>query len=280
MTEPPTTYRIGRFDLIPCEAEDRDSRGLIYMWEEPNPSAMYAIGCDPTVGITGWNRDLRKQDDIKIDNGAIEVIRVGFMGTPDVQVAEYAAPIDPFELAELLATLGHLYGGGHEDGEALVNIEIYPGPGLSTQRELINRFGYSNFFVHRTLDSMVPQENRIPRLGFYASNQSVRDLWVRGLRHIKKGWLDIKSPYLVEEMADCQPNGKGGYEAVGNAHDDRVRAALLAIYGAHDWSTVIEPSEPRDVDSDKKVPEFQATDISAAAMEEKWNDQFAEMGEE
>ena len=279
MTEAPTTYRIGRFDLIPCEAEDRDSRGLIYMWEEPNPSAMYAIGCDPTMGITAWNRDARKQDDIKIDNGAIEVIRVGFGTTPDVQVAEYAAPIDPFELAEPLATLGNLFGGAHEDNEALVNIEIFPGPGLSTQRELINRFGYSNFFVHRTLDSMVPQENRVPRLGFYASNQSVRDLWVRGLRHIKKGWLDIKSPYLVEEMADCQPNGKGGYEAVGNAHDDRVRAMLLAIYGAHDWSTVIEPSEPRDVESDRKVPEFQATDISAADMEERWEEKFAELGE-
>lgn len=268
---------IGRFGLEATSLDDRDARGVIWTWEDPKPGATYVIGVDPTVGLTGWHRELRKDDDVKVDNGAIEVLRVGFRGAPDVQVAEYAGPIDPFELAAPINYLGRYYGQYTEEEEALVIIEVAPGPGLPTQRELINRFGYTNFFVWRYLDSLVPMENRIPKLGWYASNQSVRDLWVRGLRHIKKTMVVVNSPWLTEEMADCQSNGKGGYEAYGeSAHDDRVRAMLLALWAAHDWSSTIEPSEPKEIEKPNE-PAWQASDISHEDMMNAWDDRMSEL---
>src|SRR5438105_4562479 len=113
------TYQVGNFDIAQTEITDRDPRGAIWMWEPYRNGHTYVVGVDPTVGITGWHRSLRTRDDHATDNGAIQVIRCG---NPDVQVAEYAAPVDAIELAPVVNLLGRLYGQGQEDGQALVII--------------------------------------------------------------------------------------------------------------------------------------------------------------
>src|SRR5262245_61875959 len=106
------------------------------------------MGVDATQGRTGWNRYNRQEDDSAVDNGAIEILRCGrgepghpgFI--PHAQVAEYAAPIDPYDLATVANALGRLYGGRDEDGQALAIIEVYPGPGGPTQRTMMEKYGY------------------------------------------------------------------------------------------------------------------------------------------
>src|SRR5262245_12713784 len=104
--------RVGSAELQRADPEDTDPRGLVHIYEPPRPTATYVLGVDPTVGITGWNRHLRTQSDEKVDNACVQVIRVG---TPDTQVAEYAAPIDAYELATVVNFLGRMYAGANED---------------------------------------------------------------------------------------------------------------------------------------------------------------------
>lgn len=270
----PQAYKVGRLDVTPSDLEyDGDSRGILWMWEPPSQTAEYVVGVDPTVGITGWNRWLRKQDDIRTDNAAVEVIRCG---NPDVQVAEYAAPIDPEELAAVVNAIGRMYGGRHEDQQALCIIEVYPGMGLVTQRELISRFGYTNLPSWRYEEQMLPRATK--RIGWYSSRDTRKMLWSRGGRHIHQRKVFVQSQWLVEEMADCTPDnflsatGRAGY----GAHDDRVVAFLLALWAANEWSMNFEPTEKAQVDV-VDAPDWQRTDCTLAQMESDWNDRFSSL---
>src|ERR1035437_3529346 len=85
-----------------------DPRGFLFCWKRPEPNATYYMGIDPTRGVTGWSRTMRSMADRTIDNGVIEVLKLGRRGLPDEQVAEYAAPIDPQDLATVGAKVGRL----------------------------------------------------------------------------------------------------------------------------------------------------------------------------
>ena len=272
-------YTIGRQGTLEaCEDPwDKDPRGLVLMFEPPRQNEAYVMGIDPTVGIVGWNRLLRTQDDVRTDNGAIEIIRVGRGGKPDVQVCEYAGPIDPEDLADIANVLGRFYGGNDESGQCLCIIEVYPGPGLLTQRKMINALGYHRMFIWKYLDSMSIKITT--SLGWQSSPKSVRDLWIRGTRHITLGGIKILSQYLAEEMAHCEVDElKMTAKASSGKHDDRIRAMLMAIWAAHDWSYQVE--EVKTEVRVGKEPDWQRSDISYEKMLDAWNDRFAELSEE
>jgi len=274
----PETYRIGTFgSLVPTDADPRDPRGVIFLFEPPNPRATYVMGCDPTKGITGWSRELRTQDDSKTDNGAIEILRKGRSSSdPDIQVCEFAAPIDPYELAIYCNILGRLYGGADESGQALCIIEVWPGPGLPTQRELINRWGYTNLFVWKYLDSLSVRATH--SLGWTSTQKSVRDLWIMGTRHIQGRHFIPNSPWLVEEMSDCETDPvKMSGKAIYGRHDDRVRAVLMAIWAAHDWSFQVDIPENVDIETGAPGTDWQRSDISVEEMLSEWEEKFSRL---
>jgi hypothetical protein len=223
----------------------------------------------------------RTSDDVKTDNGCIQILRVGEgePGSehfrPDVQVCEYAAPIDPEDLANIANILGRVFRGSDEDGQCLCIIEIYPGPGLLTMRQMINIHGYTNQFVWKYQDSMVPRKT--PLLGWTASPKSVRDLWIKTRRHILRGGFRHHSPWLVEEWTDCEMDYiKMTGQATGG-HDDRVRALNLAVWAAHDWSFDVDTVNRQVDENAKKRPEWQATDISSEEMARQWEERWEEL---
>lgn len=258
---------------------DGDPRGLVWIYEPPQPKAAYVMGIDPTVGITSWDRSLRTEDDFKTDNGAIEIIRLGRNGKPDVQVAEYAAPIDPEDLADVANALGRLYAGSDEDEQCLCIIEVYPGPGLLTLRKMINDYGYTRHFVWKYLDSL--QTKPTNSLGWQASPKSVRDLWIRGSRHINRGDLLLRSDALTEEMTDCEQDPvKMTAKAVFGRHDDRVRAVLLCLWAAHDWSMQVEMDTRPAVELGAPAAPWQASDMSYDRLLAAWEERFSALSEE
>src|SRR6266702_7431354 len=197
--------KVGRYELAGLDVDgDDDPRGVVWLYEPPLAQANYVISCDPSYGLAGWQRALRKEDDEKTDNCAIEVIRCGVGKQMDIQVAEFAAPIDAEDAAGVVNFLGRMYAGASEEDQALAIIEVQPGPGLLTQRELINKFGYSNLFIWQHLDQMTIKPTM--SYGWYSSRQSRMMLWVRGVRSIKKRECVIHSPWLVEEMTDAVPD--------------------------------------------------------------------------
>ena len=281
---PPSEFRIGgktRLVQPPDGFDDGDPRGLVWLYEPPSPRATYVMGIDPTQGRTGWNRYSRGEDDTNTDNGAIEVIRVGtgepgsLKFKPDTQVAEYAAPIDPYDLAKVANALGRMYGGNDEDGQALCITEVYPGPGGPTQRTMMETYGYTHMYRWQYLDTGMPAERSKFDFGWYSTKQSMQHLWTKGLRYIHHKRLVFKSPYLVEEFADCEMDLVRMRGEAARGHDDRVMACLLAIWAAHNWSFEIEPVTSHVEQG--PVVEWQSTDISQERMLTAWEERWSEL---
>src|SRR3990167_3789826 len=275
--------------------EALDPRGIIYLFEPPNPRAQYSLGCDPTHGRSGWTRYNRSEDDNRIDNGAIEVIKRGrgvpckscnlftykcasetpLHYIPDIQVAEYAAPIDPYDLASVCNALGRMYCGRDEDAQAPVIIEVYPGPGGPTQRTLMEKFGYTNLYRYQYMDGV--QAKRKDDFGWYSGKVQVQHLWTKGLRYLTKRGVILRSPHLVEELADCQMDliKLRGAAAYG-LHDDRVVAMLLAIWQAHGWRYDMEADTTTRAELGPAV-EWQRSDVSSDRMREQWDERFEQI---
>jgi hypothetical protein len=266
--------QVGKWSLNPTDLLDADPRGLIWIWEMPRASANYVIACDPSYGIPQWQRELRTENDEKTDNCAIEVIRCGTRGSPDIQVAEYAAPIDAEDAAAVVNFLGRMYGGASEEEQALAIIEVQPGPGLLTQRELINRFGYNNLYVWQHLDQMVMK----PTLsyGWFSSRQSRQALWIRGTRYINNHKIKLNSPWLVEEMTDCVLDNFLSFTARAQwgAHDDRIVALLMAIWAANEWSFENAPEEAAKPTITGNAS-WQSSDLTSEEMQDEWNERIA-----
>lgn len=250
---------------------DQDPRGYIWLYEKPIPSATYVLAIDPSVGRTGWCRANRTEDDFRTDNGAAFVMRCGIDGAPDVQVAEYAGPVDAEEIGTIGNALGRLFAGKEE--MALCIIEMYPGPGLLTYRRMME-LGYTNHFVWKYLDSNSVSAS--PRFGFWPGRESNKYLWIRASRHIHNRGLVIKSPWLVEEMRNCEVDiVKMWGRAVYGTHDDRVRAMMMALWAAHDWTMQVDVSTPKVIEG--RVPNWQASDITVEGLQEAWEERFLEL---
>ncbi len=280
-----TAYKIGKHGLEVEEFDSKDPRGQLLVWEPPSDACDYSLGCDPTMGILGWNRSLRNDQDYKHDNAAIEVFRVGLIKDgvkqSDTQVAEWAGPLDAEDLGWVCNFIGRLYGGSHEDKQALATIEVYPGPGWLTQRVMKDQYGYERF-----LPWLVEGRNLIQRdtgrRGWISNAHTRRDLWTRSGGHLKRRRAVLHSKFLVEEMVACTPDnfiamtaraarlGKSGF------NDDRVVAAMLALWSANEWQIGQEPTEPTAVKNEAE-PDWQLSAITAEEMAEKWNERVLEL---
>ncbi len=243
------------------EAVNEDPRGLLLMWEEPKPWARYIMGGDPTEGITGWSRGARRDGDHKVDNCVIEVVRPDAIKMPlfkngkpvidkttgvqaflmrDLQVAEFAAPIDTVEGARVANLMGRMYAG--EDGDMCEFIyESYPGPGPLMTQELI-RLGYGSTWNWEYFADTVATETG--SIGWHATPRSTRLLWIRARRHIANNQIKMLSPWLVEEYANAVVDtDKMTARSAYGFHDDRLRAMNLALWAGHKWSYDVERTE-------------------------------------
>ncbi len=259
---------------------DGDPRGLLWIWEPPVPTCSYVIGVDPTQGRTGWNRYDRTREDAKIDNGAVEVIRIGKGNLsdgsprPDVQVAEYAAPIDPTELGDVANAIGRMYAGVEEGGCKCI-IEVYPGPGGITLQRMLGDLGYANFFNWQYYaDGPITATKS---MGWHASNKTVRDLWVKASRHINLKQALVRSPWLADEYADCRMNPEKGWAENASGHDDRVRAFNLAIWLANGFTVNAERTvEP--VKNTAQNVNLAYTDATFEEIQAEWGAALERMG--
>lgn len=250
-------YHIKGSNLTPnSESEESlrtDPRGILWMWEEPRKQARYIMSGDPTVGITGWSRSTRHEGDHKVDNGALSVIRVDAFrmplmkdGAPDIdpktkeqrfiyrdlQVAEFAAPIDAVEFARIANLVGRIYAGDQEDQCEFI-FESYPGPGMLTLQELL-RLNYSNLWHWEYLDAEAQATSRI---GWRSFTESQKLLWFRAKRHLMERRIKIPSPWALEEYSNAvldpvKMRAKADY----GYHDDRIQAINMGMWAAHKWA--------------------------------------------
>ncbi len=281
-----------------------DVRGLLLVYELPSRTNTYVIGADPTVGRTAWTPATATADDRSIDNAALEVIKLGrmqarqsigadgkpqtqYVRLPDVQVAEYAAPVDPITFAAILNAVGKLYRGDSEDDGCLICHESYPGPGLAVTPELYGRFGYTNLFIQGYLDS--PKPKRTIEYGFMTSYQSKQLLWMKTNRHMKLDGVRINSPWLLEELVDDSSERFMGTRrhndyVSGPMHDDRSMALRLALWAGNAWTMDADHVEETRVQAiGASAPDHQRMLIGSAdakaADAERWQQILDGMGQ-
>jgi hypothetical protein len=259
-------------DLTPSQA-----RGYVWLFEPPQPGRVYVIGVDPTFGIAGWAPELSTDQDLNTDNACVSVWRIGTDGR-DYQVAEYAAPIDVYELAPVINGLGRLYSGNNEMGQAHVILEVYPGPGWPAEQSLIHHYGYVNYYRPRYINDLTYSPTK--GIGWEAGPKQVRDLSIFTRKHTTALKPVIRSPWLISEMQDCQldPEKFTIHAEGAGIHDDRVRAASLAWFAAHDFNTQVQIPETSIIEKGKKAPNWQQSDISADRLKDAWQDRYEEIG--
>jgi hypothetical protein len=269
------SFQIGKDAIIPAHpAEiDRDGRGIVWMWEPPKRAANYILGVDSTNGIIPWSREMRTREDHKTDNGAISIIRLpSSEDGRDIQVCEYAAPIDQESLGDVANLLGRLYGGANEDGQALAITEVHLGMGLPVIRRMMDK-GYLNHFVWQHIDRLAVQNTS--SYGWYASPTAVKILWEKFRKHMALNKLAVFSEFLSEELHDCRWDPqKMTANAASGKHDDRVRAISLAIWAAHAWGQQqpeMISSADADKDSRKKL-DWQKSAVTWETMSEEMDE--------
>jgi hypothetical protein len=276
-------FSVGGHQLGPMDrAElDKDARGVIFLWEQPNAGARYVLGADPTGGIPGWRREFRQQDDVKTDNAAIEVFRKGgaatrcedcsglgwkpttsagvtvecfacdgrgLIGGRAVQVCEFAAPVDPEELARYIYVLGRLFVGASDMDECLAIVESN-NTGILTIKTLINTYHYSNLYQQRA-ETSTNTPRYMSGYGFNSGPTTVPVLHARSKNVLVKRYVDIRSRQLVKEYSDAVVKITGGGDDGGSIivrerfyvppgagrHDDRMTASFLAFWALFDFS--------------------------------------------
>jgi hypothetical protein len=274
LLEPHQDFLQGRSieDLTPAQA-----RGYVWLFESPQPGQVYVIGVDPTFGISGWHPELSTDEDLNTDNAVVSVWRIGRDGR-DYQVAEYAAPIDVYELAPIINGLGRLYSGNNEMGQAHVILEVYPGPGWPAEQSLIHHYGYLNYYRPRYINTLdyAPTKG----IGWEAGPKQVRDLSIFTRKHVNALKPVIRSPWLLSEMQDCQldPEKFTIHAEGAGIHDDRVRAASLAWFAAHDFNTQVQIPEQSKIEMGGKPRSWQQSDMTSEGLKDAWQDRYEELG--
>lgn len=273
----------------------QEARGYCWLFEPPIKNATYVVGCDPAAGITGWDKSMG-QDDGHLDNSCVSVWRVGIREEilkdeetgkertvripTDYQVAEYAAPIDFDACAAVVNALGRHYNGNGSMGVAHTIIEIWPGTGWMVEKTLISKYGYLNFYQPKYVNTLLPVASG-KGIGWSSNRKTREDLWALATRHLNNRQAVIRSPWLLEEMKSTKPLNfvTGVSEAESGKHDDRLLAAMLAFWAAHDFSSVIKVETQSTVEKGAKAPNWQASDMSSDRLSDEWNKRFKEIAD-
>lgn len=248
--------------------DDRfDPYNKLSVWEMPSDREQYEISVDTGFGV-GEDRT---------------VIQVGRRGTPeqkDSQVAEWAsAYAGAMDIWPIVLAIGRLYSSTSYDGryiEPRITIELAAN-GEDLQRELRKR-GWRNFYVRNRYGTAARSENIVdPQLGWSTSHASRQRLMDHLIKVVRDELVDIRSPWLVDELADLQKSEKTyKIEAARGSHDDRLMAFAIMSYVMYDLDIRGEPTamyrqrkeaQQAAVRAPEYTPGTQATAVWAPGME-------------
>jgi hypothetical protein len=194
--------------------------GRLLIWEAPEQCEDYAIGVDPAEGVSA-------------DRSVCEVIKIGNLHHPDVQVAEFTCDyLDPIDFGNVVNTVGRLYSGP-EGYEAFATIECNAPCGDTMLNDMRARLDYTNLYIWKAYDRI----NNVytNKYGWWTNRVTRPKLIARGLHAFTNGDLVVNSPFLLDEMSDFERDHFiAKAKARHGRHDDRIMALLIGYWGAHD----------------------------------------------
>lgn len=200
------------------------------VWEEPEQGAFYVLGGDPAYGSS--------EDSARF---AITVLRA--YANRLEQVAEFCTvDISPYTFAWVVVYLAGCYQ------PCVYNLEVN-GPGGAVLQEIDNLrksagrsyiqgqtktmrdvVGKMQQFLYVREDSVYRRPSGLHTL----TTERTKDVYMSGLKDVfERGIFVPHSKYLLDEMKSVIRDG-GSIEAAGDAYDDRVVSAALAVKAWND----------------------------------------------
>lgn len=183
-----------------------DPKGVIAIWEEPDPSHVYVIGADPSGGVGQ-------------DMGAAYVkdCKTGKL------VARIWGDLIPADFARELFKLAKFYNNAYACVESNNHGQVV--------LHVLKEMGYRNLYKRSTIDEITNKPTK--KVGFLTTNQSKILITEKLKNTAKEGKIVILDRDLISEMSTfVQVTSKTGNsvrrEASVGCHDDLVMAACLA----------------------------------------------------
>jgi hypothetical protein len=231
----PATVTDGRANsiwrLVPIKwtgGSENDPLGKIFIYRLPQKFNEYGVGIDTAAGV-GYDRTV------------VQVLRKASPYGNAEQCAEFATDqAGAFEIWPYALALGTLYSTVGHDGStfkpARMVIEMASN-GEATQRELVKR-GWPASAFHVQLKQytrgMVPTNANMPLFGWKTTEATRPAMLDFLMKALKDGWLDINSPWFVDEMGNFIRNEKKErLEAAEGAKDDRIMSMGIVLDSMH-----------------------------------------------
>ena len=207
--------------LVPLKfqgASTFDPIGKLLIWKDWEPGYTFANGIDTGYGIGK-------------DRSVIETLREGTLSRNEEQVCEFASPfVNPADLAPIAYAVGTLYSGieqgklreCHQAIEVQANGEI-------TQLQL-RKMGWTKFHEWVRYDRRRIRPQASTRFGWATTPWSRALLVSWTIKYLRDGWVDVNSPWFVEEMqALVQDDAQQQLKAEYGEFDDRFMAFGIAL---------------------------------------------------
>jgi len=207
-----------------------DPKGIVSIWEEPNPSHTYVIGADPAGGV---GQDLAAA---YVKNTKTNKL-----------VARIHGDLIPADFARELYKLAKFYNNAWVCVEANNHGQVV--------LHVLKEMRYMNLYKRHAIDEATSKPTK--KLGFMTTNQSKILITEKLKMAAKEGKVIILDRDLVSEMSTfVQITGKTGNsirrEAASGSHDDLVMAAALTEE-MHSTRNVEAPDERVDAPSEIMV---------------------------
>lgn len=218
-TGQPHDYRL--VPLLHRGSAEFSPNGKIIVYEHPHPNEEYLLGTDTGFGLGK-------------DNSVIQGLRKGSAHRNDEQVFEFSSPqVNSFALWPFNLALGTLYAT-NRDGKRRQPRQVIEGAanGEVVHNELKKR-GWSSFHNWVRYDKKRIQEFKATRELWYTTSWSRPLMFDMLLDALNNGWLEINSPWFINEMEDLELFENNKIAAAVSSHDDRLMALGIALFSAH-----------------------------------------------
>lgn len=232
--------------------ETNEENADVTIWELPQPSGVYALGCDPAYGSSEWADEFAG---CLLRCYADRVVQVLELGTPDWTEQQYAWAI------------AHLCGWY---GNCMLNLEMQ-GPGGAVFNELSNLKAQAGMMragdpragafdvIGRIRDYLWKKQDSL--YGSFAyqwqTNAKEKIRMMSTLRsYYEREIITVNSPKCLTQFRNIHRQGDqiGGE---GRAKDDRVIALAIAVIAWNDWIMREMQATHRTFEKESRPPEIQ-----------------------
>ena len=204
------------------------ARGLVRIYDHPDPEKHYVIGADTAEGKLVAQRVGATMDERGgRDYSAAVVVDVHERHV----VAELHGRIPPEVFAEQLRLLGNYYacGGGKTRSNrqvALIGVERSHSSGQTVLRLLREHYHYPRLFWAREFNKLTKKQGRV--LGWKTTEETRMPMLDELGMYLRQGQLSVPSKDVVREMVTFVVWEDGKPAAEEGCHDDRVIALAIA----------------------------------------------------